>query len=266
MMQHINLIVQPFLSGVKRESKKTRISRENKPFAPLKNIKTFLHNTSYAVHDALNELIFLADRFNKVDPSQTYMAIKSGVCRQTTNEAIQQLVSNGIIQTESQGYMKTLKYYVNPRFFQFNVRKELKNLLPALSTPSLTGLLLHDPTLFTQYVYDKEILERKKNKFYKLIEKKISYLKDKRLRSFMQKCCATAIKYATKRLITGFSGTTNGPPVLRPSVYKQSTLQKEPKKGGIIPNNKSLFQKSDMMKWFSQNETIRKAFVNDERL
>ena len=224
---------------VKQKSKKHLEIKQLLPhtpqfFATVKEIFTFLHNSSNAVLDVLDNLIFLADRYVDVSPTQTTLGIKAGVCRQYTNEKIRDLQNAEVIVTRRiQGYNKPLRYFLNPIFFRTDVRIKLRDLLPALRYRSLTALFLHDPTLSKKSDINN-IYKVRKSEFYITLEKIISSFYPSKLKKYYENMLYKSRKYFVKRVMPFLTEKLRPIPQLRTCTPVVRPKQEENLKRGNI--------------------------------
>jgi len=207
-------------SNVKHRQEKHNQNRE-KPsfsshyFAAKKNIFDFLHKTSHAVLDIFDKILYLSDKFPVVYVTQESLADYAGVTREYANHCIKKLVESGALITENCGFKKPLRYYVSNVFFLKANRIELKKLLPALSIPSLTGLLLQEFTLSHKRTYEIDILRRMENIFYKMLEEKIRFLKRGVYKQCYKNMLSQAFMYYKKRHLSSLLGSSQCLPGVR---------------------------------------------------
>jgi hypothetical protein len=212
----------PRCQGANQKRKQKRAFKSGKncsytsqSFQKRDKVITFLHNTTHAVLDTLNEIVLMCDNFAHVFISQQVLANRASLCRTYTNECIAKLVKAGVLQTRRpHGKNKTLSYFIHPILYRTDTRVRIRRLLPALMKPSLTGVFLQDPTLFHKYTFDINIIREQEGKFYKTIKQKISRFKDSNIAKYYQKALESAVNFHKSFFLgTPKKGTSAPPPV-----------------------------------------------------
>ena len=92
---------------------------------------------------AFNYLINLSNSYGglSVHPSQSTIAIRTGYSLRSAHGAVKRLHELGLIVKKGRGFHQVCDYYINAKFlYDYNFRKKLSNLLPALKWFSKTLL------------------------------------------------------------------------------------------------------------------------------